>query len=255
MNTGGRLEFALGTEVRILSLDGTISKESYVTIQERSDRNGHIKVRDANSSREINVHFRRILPRSIDGNACVIESRDKYWVICPGCGQNDEVSANSNSFTCSKCAKTYPLHWLGVRPMASKTTTKPTSTAKKEDKKKDSPSPNKAPKAIKEPIKVDLGALTKLGQCELWTNSRVKFDHERIDVKAHVLLFTGTNPRKLCFNTYNGTLGKKATELPVGDFVENKTPKGAKKGHWFPVSDLEKTRAQLAKNGYERAKA
>ena len=116
---------------------------------------------------------------------------------------------------------------------------------------KTAPKEPKAPKAVKEPVKIDLAALSKLKGCELWTKKNVKFDHERIDVQAHVLLFTGDNQRKLCFNTYNGALGKKTPPLPIEQFLSNDSKDA--KTPWFAVPDLEKERKKLLAD-YEQYK-
>lgn len=69
-----------------------------------------------------------------------------------------------------------------------------------------------------------------------------------------MLLYTGDSPRKLCFNTYNGALGKKASALPLEEFTAGTVGKGSKKEPWFNVTDLDKTRAKLTKDGYEQQK-
>ena len=123
----------------------------------------------------------------------------------------------------------------GSKPKADKKTTKP---------------------AAREPVRVDFAALTSLENCELWTKSSVKFDHVDIDVKAHALLYVeGEEPRKLCFNTYDGVLGKKSPPLPITEFTANTEVPNAKKAKpWFPIKDLAKARAKLAKDGYEQQK-
>jgi len=129
--------------------------------------------------------------------------------------------------------------------------------AEKEKKEKpaadEKPKAEKAPKVARQPITVDLDALAASDHCELWTRKDIKFDHERINVQAHTILFTGTHPRKFCFNTYNGTLGKSSEQLPIEEFLHDRAVKGAKKEKpWFAVADLEKARAKLQKDGYEQ---
>ena len=125
------------------------------------------------------------------------------------------------------------------KPQANKMD-KPQTVSKKETQ----PSP-----------KVDLASLAHKPNLELWTKKSVKFDHVEVDVQAHALIFTGDNPRKLCFNTYDGALGKKSTSLPVDSFIHDRevttTDKAAHKP-WFAIKDLDKARAQLKKNGYEK---
>lgn len=261
-NSGGRVRFTLGAEVRYVEMSGEISRGVYLIDQERSDRKGHISLKEKDGTRVVRVHHRRILPVDMDGKAVVIESQDKLWAPCPEDGAAVEVSPGDTQMICPKCSKTFTLHWMGVKPMADTKTKEPKAEkepkapkaekAEKAAPKEKAPKPEKAPK---EPIMVDMSALTKLKGCELWTKKNIKFDHERIDVQAHVLLFTAESPRKLCFNTYNGALGKKARELPIDQFVANEAIKGAKKDTpWFPVPDLEKARQKLQKDGYEQQK-
>lgn len=270
-NSGGRVRYSSLEEVRYVEMDGSISKEVYVVTQERSDRKGHVSLRQKDGTREVRVHFRRILPSEMDGKAPVIESQDRYWALCPEDQEPVDVSPGDDTVTCSKCSKTFTLHWMGARPMSDKATAEKTpkepkaakaSTAApkepkapkppKEPKVKAEKAP-KEPKVAKEQAKVDLAALAQTKGVELWTKKNVKFDHERIDVQAHVLLYVGDGPRKLCFNTYNDTLGKKGGELPVAAFLANTPADGAKKTMpWFAVADLEKTRSKLQKDGYEQ---
>lgn len=266
-NSGGRVRFKLDSEVRYLQLAGTISPDVYLIKEERSDRKGLISIQEKDGTRVLRVHHRRILPMEMDGKAAVIESQDKHWCLCPTDGTVVEVSPGDIEAACPKCSKTFTLYWIGVKPMADATKTKAekepkeakepkTPKAEKAEKAAPKPKPEKAPKepkVQKEAVRVDLHALAKIKGCELWTKKNVKFDHARIDVQAHVLLFVTDSPRKLCFNTYDGALGKKAAELPVEGFVADETPKGTK-APWFPVADLDKARQKLQKDGYEQQK-
>lgn len=251
MNVGGRVRFVVGAEVRLLKIDGSVSTERYVIQQARSDRKGHIEVREKDGTQILKVHHRRVLAIEVGGKVCVIEAGDKYWVVCPHCQHIDEIETGSDRFSCPKCSRVYPCHWIGVRPMAETAKKiKPTKTEKKP--REPQPRAEKAKKAVKEAQRVDIAALAKLEQCELYTKRNIRFDHARIDVRAHVLLFVGTHPRKLCFNTYNGTLGKRSTELPIEEFVHNRQKSGKKNNSWFPVADVETTRTKLVKAGYEK---
>jgi hypothetical protein len=255
-NTGGRVRFAPSEEVRVIRVDGSLTKEVYQVEQERSDRRGYVGLREKDGTRTMRVHHRRVLPVSVDGKAVVIETGDKFWACCPECGHAKGVSTSATSMECPKCAKAFELHWLGVKPM-SDTATKAEGKAKtaktpKPDKAKTPKTPRPA-REPKEPTAVNLHQLAGLGHCELWTKKNVKFDHERMDVQAHCLLYTGDSPRKLCFNTYNGALGKKAPELPIDAFIANKSG-NKKETKWFPVADLDKQRTQLGKSGYEKQK-
>jgi hypothetical protein len=243
---GGRMTFAHNQEVRILTLDGRVSAEQYRIETEKADRRGLITLIESGTSRQIKVNQRRVLVNSTDGEVLVIQTGDKFRAVCPKCSHVVEVTPSDDIMECPTHGR-HQLHWKkGERPMAE-TTAKPKkpTTAKAAAK----PSPEKKPKAAtRDIIAVDLDAIRKLKGCELWTK-KVRFDHEKIDVQAHVLLSTDNNPRKLCFNTYDGTLGKKSEPLPIEEFCQDKS--GDKKA-WFPITDLEQTRNKLTKSGYEK---
>lgn len=254
-NTGGRQRFCKNEEVRILELDGQVSNLTYLIDPEcdkevvRADRKGHVNLGEKDTSRKIKVHFRRILPIDVDNKAPVIEAGDKFIALCPKCGDAIGVTPSSKSVDCQKCG-TYKLHWLGVKPMADTAVEKKSMSKKL---KNDRPKVEKLAKNEAEPIIPDLDAYSRLPNCELWVKSGVKFDHPSIDVKSYTILFIGNSPRKFCFNTYNGTLGKKGELLPVKNFLENEPLKGTRNpSPWYMVRDVDKTKAKLEKDGYER---
>jgi len=273
-NSGGRERFPTGQEVQILLLTGQVDPKIYVVEPEpvettdeddneaenivpdfvRADRKGHVPLREKDGTRTCKIHFRRILPLDSDGKATVIESSDKYRAICPKCGNVFDVGPDCERINCPNDGE-FELSWLGVKPMTTETkkeTTTATAPKSKSDTK-DKPKPEKK-KVAKEPVLVDFKALESLDGCELWTKKNVKFDHPEVDVRAHVLLFTGESPRKYCFNTYNGALGKKSTAIHTDEFIADKPIKGAKKDRpWFAVKDLDKERERLTKNGYEQS--
>lgn len=270
-NSGGREKFPTGQEVFILQLDGQVTSQRYVIEPEpvegeeespssdfvRADRKGHVPLREKNGTRTLKIHFRRIIPLDADGKASVIESSDKYRAICPKCGNVFDVTPDVEKINCPTDGE-FELSWLGAKPMTTDATkeTKSATTKTDGDKAKaDKPKPEKK-KAAKEPVLVDFDALQKLDGCELWTKKNVKFDHPEVDVRAHVLLLTtGDAPRKYCFNTYSGALGKKATTLHTTEFLADTPVTGAKKERpWFAVKDLDKERDRLTKNGYEQQK-
>ena len=128
------------------------------------------------------------------------------------------------------------------------TTAEAEVTTKKAAPKKEKVKKERPARVVREPHKPDLAAIAKLESCELWTQGQVTFDHAKFDVAAHVLLFTGENPRKLCFNTYNGTTGKKGEQLPIEAFL-----KGEKVSGSYSVKDLDKAREKLTKDGYTKS--
>lgn len=253
-NNGGRKRFNRNEEVRILELDGQVSALTYLIEPDnqneevRADRKGHVILAEKGTGRKVKVHFRRILPLNVDNKAPVIESGDRFVALCPKCGAAVGVTSNSRTINCEKCG-TYKLYWLGVKPMADTAVEKNPPKKPKADK----PKTEKLIKNEPEPIIPDLDAYKQLPNCELWVKTGVRFDHPTIDVKSYVLLLESSKPRKLCFNTYNDTLGKKGEPLPVENFVEDKPVKGARSTTpWYYINDVDKTRAKLIKDGYVR---
>lgn len=254
MNTGGRQRFERGDEVRILELDGQTSRTIYIIDPQnpnnmvRADRKGHVKLAEKDGTRTVTVHFRRILPVTVDNEAPVIESGDKFIALCPKCGDAIGVTPSSTEINCAKCGN-FQLYWMGVKPMVDTATkTKPTN------KKKEKTKVVRESKPPREPITPDIDGMRALENCELWVKKGVKFDHPSIDVRSYTLLWTGDKPRKYCFNTYNGTLGKNGEPLPIEHFLEDKPIKEAKNHRpWYSIPDLAKVRAKLEKDGYERA--
>ena len=129
-------------------------------------------------------------------------------------------------------------------------TTETTTTVKT---KNPAPSAKKA-KPVKELFTPDIDALKALENCELWKKG-ANFDHPSVGVVTYCLLFdAGDKSRKYCFNTYNGTTGKRGEPLHTDEFLKDVVVAGAKKERpWYTVADLEKTKAKLEKDGYELA--
>jgi len=251
-NTGGRVTFEIGSEVRILCSDARISSEVYIITTTKSDRKGHVTLKEKDTDRQIKVHFRRIFPVDKNEHAVVIESNGKYRSVCPKCnyvGTINATNSNTEFLDCPSCGK-FNLIWLVEKPMeniVAETTQESVETIEKPKTPRE-----RAPKVVKEPVTVDLNAIAAMDNCELWTKSNVSFDHERITVKSHTLLYVGENPRKFCFNTYNGTLGKESNNLPITEFVQDTVVAGAKKEKpWYSVKDVEKARAKFLRDGYE----
>lgn len=249
--TGGRMTFEQGQRVRILTLDGNVSKEEYEIEVEKADRKGHIALIQVGTDRKVKVNQRRVLTNCGEGETFVVESGDKYRAVCPKCNHVQEVTGIDDVMTCPNHGET-KLHWKeGDRPMAEATTA---DKKEKSAKKEKQPTAVKKEKPTREPIVVNFDELKGKKGFELWTKRSVQFDHERIDVQAHVLLITGDNARKFCFNTYDGTLGKKGKPIPVDAFLKDGEVEGSDKKPWYAVKDVEKAKARLIKDGYEEQK-
>ena len=103
---------------------------------------------------------------------------------------------------------------------------------------------------------VDFAVVAQYG-VELWTKQQLKFSDPRTDVQSHVLL-ADNPPRKLCFNTYNGALGKKKANTEEAFLAQLKafkdnvavTPSGASV---YPLKGtLDDARKRLEKTGYTK---
>lgn len=235
MNHGGRVQFALGAAVRILNQDGKISECVYIIDLERSDRNGCITVKREGTLQVTRVHHRRVIQTAIDGQAVAITSAGKTRAVCPSCSYVEQIVSSTEFLNCPTHGQA-TIFWLGDKPMSDETPEANTPTTK----------------PTRELVHVDLNKLAGLQNCELYTQTNVKFDQPRLKVHAHTLLYTGENPRKFCFNTYDGTTGKNGKSLPFEQFVNDQPVEGAKKDRpWYKVADLDKARQKLKSDGYE----
>ncbi len=243
----------IGAEVRLLELNGKPSQSLYIVVS-KADRNGRVKLAETTtitrsptgeiiSARFVpNVTVRRLLPPHANQQANVVQrTTGNSEAYCPECAKAFPVTTDSVSITCPDHGE-FQLFWTGVKPMS--TTHKPAARTKTKAKAKvKKPA---TPKVAKEPILVDLEAIAKIGA--LWCKSNVKFDHPNVDLKAYVLIVTHTTNgspdyRKFCFNTYNGTMGKKATEPVDMDVFKDHNSGTA-------IPNLEKVTTKLTKDGY-----
>lgn len=235
-NTGGRVSFIVNEEVRILEIDGRVSDDTYVVMQSRSDRKGHLQLIHKDTGVVRKAHHRRVLPKEYeDGMATVLEVGNRFYALCPKCGKKEEILPTKDDIFCPDCGR-FTLYWISNKPDIEVYKTKKLSVRK--------------PKEMARQRKIDLNEIANLPNCELWSKI-VSFDHEKIDARAFVLLLTTEPMRKYCFNTYDGMLGKKSTQLYITEFLEGKAIEGIDKLPWFSISDLDKARKKLSKTGYD----
>lgn len=238
--------------VRILTLDGRISTELYCVETDKADRKGHISLTEIGTGRKLKVNQRRVLRDCNEGEAYVVETGDKYRAVCPKCSYLQEVRPADDSMNCPEHSIT-KLQWR-ERPMSNVVTDpqNPESQIAEEQRpmKHNKPASEKKEKPVREPIVVDFDEIASIPGIQLYTKKSVAFDHAKINVAAHVLIYNGDMARKLCFNTYDGTLGKKGKPLQLEAFVANQDTEGRKP--WYSVEDVEKTIAKLVKDGYEK---
>jgi len=247
-NLGGRLEFDSNLIYKVINPNGTISDDSYTIVSDsrftKSDRLGHVLVNNIRTNKHQKVNQRRVLPSDVGGKIVAIESTNGFKAICSNC-KNVIAITRPDSVVCPNCGNSYELYWIGNKP-ASIDAKKPVIKA---EKIKEAPVKNDTQNRIA----VDFESLKVLPNCELYTKSNIKFDHPNTDVKAHILLFVGDCPRKLCFNTYNGLLGKKQVSLYVDEFIADTVIDGFKRAKiWYSVKDLDVERKKIVKDGFEK---
>lgn len=251
--TGGRMTFDPDVPVRILKMDGKISKERYTVETPRADNKGTVILKNPSGKIE-KVRQSRIIASVEDGCAAVIPSNNKYYAVCPECPNVFDISPDNIRINCPEHGK-FNLHWIGERPMTTETENTSTeaeaTTATTEETQTNETaqvSTVKTTKKKKVAEKVDLSKLASTKDCELWTKESVQFNHQRVAVASHVLIFTGEEPRKVCFNTYDGTLGKSGKQINVDAFVANDTESLSQPV--YAVKNLEKERKTLAGKQY-----
>lgn len=210
-----RIRFKEG-DVKILDQLNKVSKEVYHIEAQMASVNGNVQVTNKKTGEVISINQRRILPKDLEGTLSVKFHKKSHA-------------------TCPHCNKTFVLNWFGgdSEPM---TTQAPEHKEKKTEK-----------------TEFDLGKLKELKKCQLWSKA-TKFNHESLSTESHVLVFVDKEkPRKLCFNTYGGTLGKGRSSLPVNEFIKDQDVEGGKSPRpWHYIQNLDKELEKLAKKGYEK---
>ncbi len=235
-------------KVRVISPDGVVSSDTYEHNAEcATDSKGRVMITDGNGN-SIAVHKLRILPEDSFGKAVVIEKNNRQFGHCPKCNKAVELDDNGE-FRCPECG-VFDTIGDSIKPIRSKKT-KP-SRPPKEEKPVTQSEPKV--KTKKSPAVLDIEIVKTHG--ELWTKFQQKFDHAQIDLQSHILL--NEEPlRKLCFNTYNGSLGKKSKEpekeLKLTHFKDNSPDEQGKSvGYVLKGETIESMRQKLDKDGYKR---
>ena len=227
-------------KVQIVSPDGFISPEHYET-DGVADRKNIVTVLDS-SAKPTRVHKHRLVPASDADRYAAVKAGNRLKAVCPNCGRHLEII--DQKATC-------PIH--GTKDVISNAQLQASAT---ERTKEPDDMTAKAESSIPQ---VDLAKVAEYGD-ELWTNPNLKFSDPKTDAKAHALLSVTTEGvvRKLCFNTYNGTLGKRKGDpvelLHLQDFKDGKElPKDNGVMIYILKGTLEQARAKLRKSGYAKA--
>lgn len=186
------------------------------------------------SGKLIEVHRTRILSPDVvellSKKALLLQTPTKSYGICPQC-----QSASIVSHGTIKC-DTHGVFEVQDIPSLTKS-----GKLSKESKMTTQPAA--------EPVAVEKDLVKQILEMgfEVWMKSNVPFTDPNITLNAYVIV--GDDPgRKLCFNTYNGSLGKKKTveALELEGFGKGPTQQS------YAVADTAKERDKLAKKGYHK---
>jgi hypothetical protein len=174
--------------IRLLTSEGGVSDELFEIVGP-ADRKNCIYVSDSVGN-QMRVHKERVLPPDALGKLVAVMHGNKLKTACPICSRTLPVEGNT-----AEC----PVH--GKLQITSHEHLNQDNTSKALQENKMS--------KTETVTMVDFAVVAQYG-VELWTKQQLKFSDPHTDVQSHVLL--ADNPaRKLCFNTYNGALGKKKT--------------------------------------------
>lgn len=188
-------------DVRYFDAFGKISKDVYIKVTDKPDKNGRYTIQNVKTQELLPIDPSRIVPASAFGKALCINGSQKYRIVCPVDRCQSEMYSEDKKTAVCKQHGTFELFHCGAHTMPNAQ-----SEAKLEPKEKN------------ETINIDETYLAQYG--EVWAKS-ADFDHANIAVLSITILAIDP-PRKMCFNTYDGTLGKKSSdpvaELGLEDF-------------------------------------
>lgn len=237
----------MSDKVRILDATDTITADVY-TIVDGPDRKGNFTIVNDNTQRKSYIHPTRIL-RINDGIAAYRRETDMA-VKCPECNREIKIEIAQATCECEEHGR-FIINWgaidAGVRPAVDE----PEKTVATKPAKK-SKSANKPQRRTKTPIAIDFDRMKSVGI--IYTKPGVEFDYPGFEVKAHVFVIEdGEYSRKLCFNSYNGTWGKKDKGDELRVFIDEKSvAHNGKKFGYFITSTMEQERKKLEKGGYTK---
>jgi hypothetical protein len=223
-------------QIRLLTPEGGVSEELFEIVGP-ADRKNCIYVRCG--ERQLRIHKERILPADSLGKIVAVRHGGKLKASCRICSRTLSVERNA-----AEC----PVHGRQLvtsneqlnNPDESSATTQETENMSKTDTT----------------TMVDFTVVAQYG-VELWTKQQLKFSDPRTDVQSHVLL-ADNPPRKLCFNTYNGALGKKKSNTEdnfvaqLQAFKDNTTVVPAGTSVYPLKGVLDDARKKLEKAGYTK---
>jgi hypothetical protein len=223
-------------QARLLTPEGGVSNEIYEIVGP-ADRKNCIYVTDSDG-KQIRVHKERMLPLNSLGKLVAVNHGGKLKAACPVCSRTLIVENNI-----AEC----PIHGE-MQIVSHEHLTNPDEQSTTQQEVKMSKEATTTT--------VDFSVVAQYG-VEVWTKQQLKFSDPRTDVQSHVLL-ADDPPRKLCFNTYNGALGKKKAHTmdaflsQLQSFKDGAAiaPSGAAV---YPLKGtLDDARKRLEKSGYTK---
>jgi hypothetical protein len=190
-----------------------------------------------NKGNQLRVHKERMLPEDSSGKTVAVAIGGKLKTACPTCARLLNVDRNR-----AEC----PVHGkLQITSHEHLNNPDNSSTVQQE----------KQMSKTDTITTVDFTVVAQYG--ELWTKQQLKFSDPRTDVQSHVLL--ADNPsRKLCFNTYNGALGKKKANTEeiflsqLQAFKDGTAPEVSGLSIYSLKGTLDDARKRLEKTGYTK---
>lgn len=248
MNTAV-LDRAIFTTARILKADNSVSQNIY-TYLGATDRHENYMMSDGR--KQVYVHQTRILPIFDDGHTVTLVE-GVPTVTCKQCQKVQEVARGTYIFNC-RCGLEIKPSWVDISGVVQSFEAD-TSTEKNVITKKIQAT--KAKKAIVDSsVNIDKIAQRVLDSGgEVWVKDDVQFDYLQFRVVAYTLIMLTGRPRKICFNTYNGTWGKKSRDEELEAFLSDTPgPNGKDVGYLLKPGKnmLDIEHKNMVKKGYER---
>lgn len=233
---------------RALLGEDNISEEVF-DITEGPDRKGNYLL--VCGQKKVRAHPSRILRINPDG-APVFRTATALMAKCPDCDEEVLVEMGAETAECPEHGE-FPLDWSEVESGVTPATPEQLVQPKLKTKSARTPKP-RAPKPARKskmPALIPFDDMKKAG--EVWTKGGIKFDYHDYDVQAIVFIIWGDSPRKMTFNSYNGTWGKSSHDDKLQAFIDGTQKTG--RNDWHPITKgADAVRKKLEKDGYQRVK-
>jgi hypothetical protein len=211
---------------RILNIDGTVSQKTFKVIGDSAGPK--VTLRSMADNTDIRVHKNRMIPFEKSDQAICIMSGGFNMVICPKCLNISRSDSDSDEFSCENGCGTYQCHNLLTKSSIIRSSKQMSLNTRNQ---------------------FSLEDVQKYTSMVVFQKTN-KFNHPNIDSRSIVIIHRSDKPRKMQFNTYNGSLGKKAQALPLEAFERNEPPQG--KCPWVAIASAEAEENRLKNDGYEQ---